>query len=203
MGCPSVNETCTSGTTLPTEVPAQERGDPSPGTLWQDSLWGKECCIPLWGVATAAGGGFVMLVLILVLSVCLCRARRRVKKLVAWKDGAELEDPDVHYASLQNLASAQVGEQEPEPPGPQHTDYATVAEVKGLAEEGGEGEAWPDRGADPGELVQDPQEGEAWPDRGRDPGELMQDPQEGEAWPDRGRDPGELVQDPQEGAAAH
>ncbi|XP_032632892.1 leukocyte-specific transcript 1 protein [Chelonoidis abingdonii] len=102
-----------------------------------------------------------MLVLILVLSICLCRARRRVKKLVAWKGGTEPEDPDVHYASLQNLASAQVGEQQLEPPDPQHTDYATVAEVKGLGEEGGEGEGQPDGGADSGELVQDPQEGVA------------------------------------------
>ncbi|KAM9119475.1 leukocyte-specific transcript 1 protein [Pangshura tecta] len=102
-----------------------------------------------------------MLVLILVLSVCLCRAKRRVKKLVAWKGGAELEDPEVHYASLQNLASAQVGEQQPEPPRPQDTDYATVADVKGLGEDSGEGEAWPDGGAEPGEVVQDPQEREA------------------------------------------
>lgn len=40
-------------------------------------LVGKDCCIPVWGVAAMAGAGFVMLVVILVLSVCLCRARRR------------------------------------------------------------------------------------------------------------------------------
>ncbi|CAM4669030.1 unnamed protein product [Caretta caretta] len=122
---------------------------------------GKDCWIPVWGVAAMAGAGFVMLVVILVLSVCLCRARRRAKKLEAWKASAELEEPEVHYASLQNLALAQVGEQQLEPPGSHQTDYATVAELKGLGEECGEGAGQLDGGADPGELVREPQEGVA------------------------------------------
>ncbi|CAM4564315.1 unnamed protein product [Lepidochelys kempii] len=122
---------------------------------------GKDCYIPVWGVAAMAGAGFVMLVVILVLSVCLCRARRRAKKLEAWKASAELEEPEVHYASLQNLALAQVGEQQLEPPDSHQTDYATVAELKGLGEECGEGAGQLDGGTDPGELVREPQEGVA------------------------------------------
>ncbi|XP_075774423.1 leukocyte-specific transcript 1 protein [Pelodiscus sinensis] len=108
---------------------------------------GSNCTVSIWGVSATAGGIFVLLVFILVLSVCLCRLQKRVKKLMAWKDGAELRDrPDVHYASLQNLGSPRVETPPPAPPAHRETDYASVAELRGP---GGE--------TDPGDAAPEPQ----------------------------------------------
>ncbi|XP_014381429.1 leukocyte-specific transcript 1 protein isoform X1 [Alligator sinensis] len=107
-------------------------------------------CTPWWALAGVGAGGFIVLVIIVALSVCLCRAKRRVRKLAALKGGAREEQPDVHYASLQNLGSASAKDAGPEPPQPHNHDYATVAELRRGQEEAGGREAGVEAGPCPG-----------------------------------------------------
>ncbi|XP_074873822.1 leukocyte-specific transcript 1 protein [Carettochelys insculpta] len=113
---------------------------------------GGECCFQVWIVGMVAAGGFIMLVLILGLSVCICQVRARERKLLAGKASAEAEDlPEPHYASLQNLGPTRTEGLHPEPPAPQHTDYASVAEARAFGTGGA---------SEPQEAVQEPlQEG--------------------------------------------